>query len=277
MSQSRTHSVSNVLTVTTYDELQEHALAFASGRYSLLVLLGPPGLGKSQTLKACLGNRDHVCLDNHASAFGLYQLLHQHRNEMVVIDDLDAIYADRGMVRLIKALCNTDPVKTLRWQSRHADIGWGPSKIPPEFETKSAVCLIANEWKTLNANIQAIEDRGIMVNFCPPVGEVHVRVREWFDDQVVYEFMERHLGLITRPSMRYYIHGHTFREAHPHRWQSILLELMGVNEKVRTIVSLLNDDQYQTEEKRAEVFVSKGLGDRSTYYRWKQKLQSVTT
>ena len=272
MSQSRTHSVSNALTVTTYEELMEHALAFASGRYSLLVLLGPPGLGKSQTLKACLGNREHVYLDNHASAFGLYQLLHQHRHERVVIDDLDGIYADRGMVRLIKSLCNTDPVKTLRWNSRHADIGWGPCKVPPEFETTSAVCLIANEWKTLNANIQAIEDRGIMVNFCPTVGEVHLKVRDWFDDDEVYGFMERNLGLITRPSMRHYIHGKSLREAHPDRWQAMLLERMGVDERIRTLISLQDDRQYETEEERVAVFVSKGLGDRSTYYRWKQKL-----
>jgi hypothetical protein len=276
MSQSRTHSVSNVLTVSSYNELKEHAMAFASGQYSLLVLLGPPGLGKSQTLKACLGNRDHVYLDNHASAFGLYQLLHQHRHEMVVIDDLDGIYTDRGMVRLIKALCNTDPVKTLRWQSRHADIGWGPDKIPPEFETRSAVCLIANEWKTLNANIQAIEDRGILVDFCPTVGEVHLRVRNWFEDQVVYDFMERHLGLITRPSMRHYIHGMSLRKARPDRWQSILLERMGVDERIRALVSLQDDIQYKTQEDRANAFVSMGLGDRSTFYRWKKKLEAAS-
>jgi hypothetical protein len=276
MSQSRTPSVSNALLVTTYDELHEHALSFASGQYSLLVLLGPPGLGKSQALKHSLGNRRHIYLDNHASAFGLYQLLHRHRDETVVIDDLDGVYADRGMVRLIKALCNTDPVKTLRWHSRHQDIGSESGKVPAEFETRSAVCLIANQWKTLNANIQAIEDRAIVINFRPNAGEIHVRARAWFDDTVVYDFIERHLGLIARPSMRYYVHGRCLREAHPDRWQAMLLELMGVDRRIRTLATLLEDARYRTQEERAAVFESMGLGDRSTYYRWKKKLDAVS-
>jgi hypothetical protein len=276
MSQSRTPFVSNVLTVTTYEELNEHALSFAVGRYSLLVLLGSPGLGKSQTLRHSLGNRRHVYLDNHASAFALYQLLHDHRNQLLVIDDLDSIYADRAMVRLIKALCNTDPVKTIRWHSRHPDIGWDAGKIYPEFETRSAVCLIANQWKTLNTNIQAIEDRGIVIDFRPNAGEIHVRARTWFDDTVVYDFIERHLGLITRPSMRYYVHGRCLREAHPDRWQAMLLELMGVDRRIRILATLLEDARYRTQEERAAVFESMGLGDRSTYYRWKKKLDAAS-
>jgi hypothetical protein len=276
MSQSRTVFRSHALTVSTYEDLHEHALSFAAGRYNLLVLLGPPGLGKSRAVRHSLGNRRHVYLDNHASAFALYQLLYEHRNELLVIDDLDGIYADRAMVRLIKALCNTDPVKTIRWHSRHADIGWASDKTPPEFQTRSSVCLIANEWKTLNTNIQAIEDRGIMVDFQPTAGEVHVRTREWFDDQQVYDFMERNLGLITKPSMRYYLHGKTLHEAHPKRWQAMLLELMGVDPRIRTLVSLLDDSQYQTQEERAVAFESMGLGDRSTYYRWKQKLDAAS-
>jgi len=276
MSQSRTVFRSHALAVSTYDDLHEHALSFAAGRYNLLILLGDPGLGKSQALRHSLGNRRHVYLDNHASAFGLYQLLHRHRDEMVVIDDLDGLYADRGMVRLIKALCNTDPVKTLRWHSRHPDIGCEPGKVPAEFQTRSQVCLIANEWKTLNANIAAIEDRGIVIDFRPNAGEVHVRTRGWFDDPVVYDYIERHLGLIARPSMRHYVHGRCLREAHPNRWQSMLLELMGVDPRVRVLATLLDDARYRTQEERAVAFESMGLGDRSTYYRWKKKLEAAT-
>lgn len=275
MSQSRINSKTNVLTVTSYADLKEHAMVFATGRYSLLILLGKPGLGKSQTLKGCLGNREHIYLDNHASAFGIFQLLYQERDQPVVIDDLDGLYSDRGMVRLIKGLCNTDQVKTMRWHSRHPDIGWGPDKSPPEFDTKSPVCLIANQWKTLNSNIQAVEDRAIVIDFCPPVGEVHCQVKEWFEDQHVYKFIEEHLALITRPSMRYYKHGQTLREAHPQRWKSMLLELMGVNEKLRIIIALQDDDQFGSEEERAKEYVSRGLGDRSTYFRWKQRLMAA--
>lgn len=273
MSQSRIESITNVLTVTSYADLNEHATVFATGGYSLLILLGKPGLGKSQTLKECLGERENLYIDNHATAFCLYQLLYQKRDQPVVIDDLDGLYSDRGMVRLIKGLCNTDLVKTMRWHSRHREIGWGPDKIPPEFETKSPVCLIANQWKTLNGNIQAVEDRAIVIDFCPNTAEVHKQVKGWSEDPLVYDFIGQNLSLITRPSMRYYKHGHVLREAHPYRWKSMLLELMGVNEKLRTIIILQDDDQFKTEEERVREYVSRGLGDRSTYFRWKQRLK----
>lgn len=103
--------------------------------------------------------------------------------------------------------------------------------MPSSFTTKSPVCLIANEWRTLNANVQAIEDRAIIVHFAPSPGEVHVKVREWFDDDEVYQFIEEHLLFIPRPSMRYYVKGRQLRQANPERWRTQLLAVMGVDEK----------------------------------------------
>jgi hypothetical protein len=260
------------LPVTTYSELEDLARQFVAGHYSLLMVLGHPGLGKSQTVKHAIGNRKHAYMETHSTAFGMYCQLHKHRGEPIIIDDLDHINSDSKTIALLKSLCNTDRSKTLRWLSKHPDIGEGSGQVPPEFRTTSPVCLIANEWRTLNANVRAIEDRAIILQFEPTVGEVHVEVRKWFEDREVYEFIEDHLRYITQPSMRFYVKGDQLKRADPEKWRDRLLAIMNIDEKVRAIVQLLSAPGFATEAERVAEFTSQGFGDRATYYRWKKKL-----
>ena len=39
--------------------------------------------------------------------------------------------------------------------------------VPSTFTTSSNVILIANEWKSLNPNVRALEDRAIILHFNP--------------------------------------------------------------------------------------------------------------
>jgi hypothetical protein len=208
-------------------------------------------------------------LETHATAFGLYHALYEHRGLPVVVDDLDHLYADRASVRLLKSLCNTDRIKTLKWPSRHRDIVQG--EVPRSFTTTSAVCLIANEWRTLNANVLAIEDRAIVVHFVPSAGEVHAKVREWFDDEEVYLFIEEHLALIRRPSMRNYVKGKQLRQANPDKWREQLLSIMGLDEKVRALWDVFTAPGFANDAERVAAFEANGHGSRATYYRWKRQ------
>ena len=102
--------------IRTYRDLEAFLRGFAQGHLNLLILLGGPGLGKSQKMRQAVGST--VCwLEGNASAFGIYRQLWEHRHQPVVLDDLDSLYADRDGVRLLKCLAQTDPVKTVAWHS----------------------------------------------------------------------------------------------------------------------------------------------------------------
>lgn len=62
-------------------------------------------------------------------------------------------------------------------------------------------------------------------------------------------------------------------KAIPDCWQSLLLESMGVDERIRALVRLRSDTSFKNEEERVEAFVSSGLGSRATYYRWKAEME----
>src|SRR3954469_1205826 len=146
-----------VLRISTYHRLEEYLRAFARGHLNLLILVGPGGLAKSRSVRSVLDGRG-CWIEGNATPFGMYLKLYGHRDEVVVIDDVDALYADRSGVRLLKCLCQTEEEKAVAWHSDARSLE--RQGIPREFTTKSRVVIISNDWKTLNKNVAALQDRG---------------------------------------------------------------------------------------------------------------------
>ena len=153
--------------------------AFAQGHFHLLILVGAGGLAKSRSVRAVLDGK--ACwIEGNATPFGMYVKLYRHRDQFVVIDDVDALYADRSGVRLLKCLCQTEEEKSVAWHSDARSLE--RQGIPREFTTKSRVVIISNDWKTLNKNVAALQDRGHVLLFQPSAAEVHAQAGKWFDD-----------------------------------------------------------------------------------------------
>src|SRR4051812_37508859 len=92
----RRRTPEKAIPVSTYDRLEEYLRAFAAGHFHLLVLVGAGGLAKSRSVRAVL---DQACwIEGNATPFGMYVKLYRHRDQFVVIDDVDALYADRSGV-----------------------------------------------------------------------------------------------------------------------------------------------------------------------------------
>src|SRR5580765_1353445 len=90
----RTHP-NKVLHLSTYGRLEAYLRAFAEGHFGLLILVGAGGLAKSRSVRAALAGQ--ACwIEGNATPFGMYVKLYRHRDQFVVIDDVDALYADRS-------------------------------------------------------------------------------------------------------------------------------------------------------------------------------------
>ena len=101
-----------VLHITTYVRLEAYLAAFAKGHFNLLILVGAGGLAKSRSVRAALGGRG-CWIEGNATPFGMYVKLYRHRDEFVVIDDVDAVadFAVRRQVSRISTL--SMPGKTI--------------------------------------------------------------------------------------------------------------------------------------------------------------------
>jgi hypothetical protein len=168
-----------------------------------------------------------------------------------------------------KTLCQTEKQKSLSWQTDAPTLA--RRGVPRQFFTSSRVAIIANEWRTLNADVAALEDRGHIVLFEPTALEVHRHAASWFWDQVVFDFVADHLHLLTRPSLRIYVPASVLKGAGLDWRQSILCHcLTGTALKVARLKA---DPNYPREEDRVRVFVDSGAGCRATYFNHARELQ----
>lgn len=261
-----------ILHVTTYERLDQYLQAFAKGHFHLLILIGNGGLAKSRSVRAALGGKG-CWIEGNATPFGMYVKLYRHRDEFVVIDDVDGLYAERSGVRLLKCLCQTEEEKTVAW---HSDArGLERQGVPREFTTRSRVVIISNDWKTLNKNVAALQDRGHVLFFQPTAAEVHRQAGVWFDDPEIYDWFAANLHRVQQPSLRHYVRARELKAAGMD-WTVVLAD-EAVNPRARLAAELLASPQYGSTAERVQAFVEQGGGCRATFFNHKRRLAAVIT
>src|SRR3954447_1484952 len=256
-----------VLHLTTYQRLEQYLGAFAQGHFHLLILVGAGGLAKSRSVRAVL-NGQACWIEGNATPFGMYAKLYRHRDEFVVIDDVDALYADRSGVRLLKCLCQTEEEKTVAWHSDARSLE--RQGIPREFVTKSRVVIICNDWQTLDQNVAALQDRGHVLLFQPGAAEVHRKAGTWFDDPEIHDWFAANLHRVREPSLRHYVRAKELKAAGMD-WTAVLAS-EGENRRARLAAELLASATYGSTAARVKAFVEQGGGCRATFFNYRRYL-----
>jgi hypothetical protein len=198
----------------------------------------------------------------------MYTKLYRHRDQFVVIDDVDALYADRSGVRLLKCLCQTEEEKAVAWHTDARSLE--RQGIPREFTTRSRVVIISNEWKTLNKNVGALQDRGHVLLFQPSAEEVHAQAGRWFDDQEIYQWFAAHLHRVREPSLRHYVRAKELKAAGMD-WTEVLAA-EAENRRARLAAELLSSTTYGSTAARVKAFVGQGGGCRATFFNYRRRL-----
>ena len=184
----------------------------------------------------------------------MYVKLYRHRDQFVVIDDVDALYADRAGVRLLKCLCQTEEEKAVAW---HSDARSLERQGIREFTTKSRVVIISNDWQTLNKNVAALQDRGHVILFHPSAAEVHAQAGKWFETR-------RSMGGLPRictgsePSLRHYVRAKELKAAGMD-WTEVLAA-EDENPRARLVTEILASPAYNSTAARVKAFVERREG-----------------
>ena len=270
------------LVVREYTELSSLVQAFANGHHELMTIIGDAGIGKTEEVKrklqSELGNEWALIKGKH-SPLDLYGKLYESRLVPVVLDDLDALFKSPDNVTMLKCVCDSVSVKQVEWGSTHHVFQQQDDGLPKAFESISRICVIANEWQTINQNMAALQDRGVLVLFRPSPLEVHRQIGQagWFDDPEVFDFLGRNLFLISRPSFRLYLTGRNHKKSGLD-WRNLLLRTIesDADPKLILVARLLADSSYDglssPERAREAAFKQLGGGSRATYHRHKQEL-----
>jgi hypothetical protein len=134
------------------------------------------------------------------------------------------------------------------------------------------VALIGNDWKTLNTDVAALEDRGHVLVFEPTALEVHRQAAGWFWDQEIFDFVAGHLHLIARHSLRTYQQAWELKRAGLDWRQAVLHRIL--TGPALAVAQLKANPSFTSEAARVTAFVQSGVGCRASYFRHARKLQA---
>src|SRR5262249_43472961 len=191
--------------------------------------------------------------------------------QLLALADVDGLYADRSGIRLPKPLCQSEPVKTLGWHTATPIVEL--RDVRQQFHTTSGVALVGNDWKTLNVDVAALEDRGHVLVFEPTPLEVHRQAASWFWDQEIFDFVAAQLHLMAQHSLRTYRQAWELKQAGLDWRRAVLSRCL--TGPALLVARLKADPSFSSEAARVRAFVAAGCGCRATYFHHARKLKPL--
>ena len=126
--------------------IQDFTEMVGTGAIPSLLLTGSAGTGKSfSVIQALTGlcmveGEDYTVVKGHSSPMGLYQLLHDNQESLIVMDDADSAWKCPISLNILKAALDSYSRRVISWQSIAAE----RTGLPSSFEFKGQIIFISN-------------------------------------------------------------------------------------------------------------------------------------
>lgn len=129
-----------------FETLRDFAAALAQKQMRSLIISGAPGIGKTYTLDSIIshyqakGKVKFTIVKGFMTAAMLYRLLfeHQDEDEVIFLDDCDAIFWNEDACNLLKAALDTVEHRIVSYRAM------GDDDIPTSFEFRGAMVFASN-------------------------------------------------------------------------------------------------------------------------------------
>lgn len=199
------------------------------------LIVGPGGIGKTweilSTLKA-MGleeGRSYKKVTGTSTPLAMYNLLHKHKDQLVVFDDCDGIFKELTGINILKSVLDTLPKRVVSWNST------GSRPAVPEFEFKGQVIFISNlqreEFKK-NLHFRALLTRVLTVVISASQQELlHLCVSKlpeiagdlpFEDREELLVFLHENYSRVKDLSLRYVKHLVSLKKSTPN-WRQVAL------------------------------------------------------
>lgn len=163
--------------VDKYERFHRHLASWLDGEAACLLVLGPPGTGKSSGYRSALGNRPYHVFGGRQSPLHVYMTLHDDPCRPVVFDDIASLLCDYQFRDLLKGLCDTGP-RVIRWGTTTPKLQGRPTS----FSCTCPVLIVLNQIPPRDPDLEAILDRVDAIRFEPTKQEVLSKMREIFSE-----------------------------------------------------------------------------------------------
>ena len=159
-----------------FDILQQMTRATISGDVRAMIVVGPPGVGKSYGVEFELEKSGlfdklssrkikYEIVKGAMTPIGLYCTLYRHsdRNNVLVFDDCDSIFNDDLSLNILKAALDSGKKRRIFWNSDSAMLR--REGVPDQFDFKGGAIFITNlkfnnvKSKKMQDHLEALQSR----------------------------------------------------------------------------------------------------------------------
>ncbi len=261
--------------MTTYAALNVLGKRFAEGAANLVILIGHPGLMKTETIKRACRGKPLLHVTQKKTPIEFYRDLYEYRDALVLLDDVEPLLDDKDGQVLIRGLTETTPTKLISWSTNRKVLDHDGNEMPRSFTTSSRVFVIANKWRS-GGIFAAIESRGLKFTFSPPWAEVYTEAGKWFHDQIILDYVYDNLGHMRHPDVRLLNNAVQMRKMNlpNHDWRDVFAHCMKVGPCEQVIRRLLAIPTM-TQSQRIEAFKQATNMDRATFFRHLKRIKEI--
>lgn len=117
----------------------------ANGISPSALITGLSGIGKTHLVRQRLHDHgwkeglDYITIKGHSTPLGMYQVLHDHREQMICFDDCDDVFDNGTSINILKSALDSYDVRKVSWQSSRM-----PDGYDTEFEFNGQIIFISN-------------------------------------------------------------------------------------------------------------------------------------
>ena len=233
-----------------FDILDSMTQAVVEGVVRSMIVVGPPGVGKSfnvvkkleeaNLFAAIAGDIRYEVVKGATTALGLYAKLYEYSREgdVLVFDDCDSILMDELSLNILKAALDTNKKRTIHWNSDSKLLQ--REGIPNKFDFKGAAIFITNiKFETIRSqklkdHLGALESRSHYIDLTMnTMRDKYLRIKqiaqsgELFKDyrfengegEEILEFMISNQNRLREMSLRCAVKLADLRKTMPHNWK----------------------------------------------------------
>jgi hypothetical protein len=110
----------------------------AAGKVRSMIVSGPAGIGKTYSIESILesaqADEKIVCkhVSGYAKATGIFKILwnNRHENSVIVLDDIDSIFADETALNILKGALDSKKRRVISWNSQAEFVAKDRSNAP---------------------------------------------------------------------------------------------------------------------------------------------------